>query len=114
VRELDAPVASRLADHPRLRGVVRKFALQMPERMGAIEQAWTQRDFTTLAALAHWLKGSGGTAGYDAFTAPARALELAAKAQDDREAQARVVELRLLVDQIVVPVEADTPQEMTG
>jgi PAS domain S-box-containing protein len=113
-RESDAAVVSRLADHPRLRGVVRKFALQMPERMGAIEQAWTQRDFTTLAALAHWLKGSGGTAGYDAFTAPARALELAAKAQDDREAQARVVELRLLVDQIVVPVEADTPQEMTG
>jgi HPt (histidine-containing phosphotransfer) domain-containing protein len=113
-RESDAAVVSRLADHPRLRGVVRKFALQMPERMGAIEQAWTQRDFTTLAALAHWLKGSGGTAGYDAFTAPARALELAAKAQDDREAQARVMELRLLVDQIVVPVEADTPREMTG
>ena len=108
------PVVSRLADHPRLRAVVRKFAQQMPERMAAIEQAWSEHDFATLAALAHWLKGSGGTAGYDAFTAPARALELAAKAQDDREAQARVVELRLLVDQIVVPAEPDAPREMAG
>jgi CheY-like chemotaxis protein/HPt (histidine-containing phosphotransfer) domain-containing protein/anti-sigma regulatory factor (Ser/Thr protein kinase) len=107
-------VASRLADHPRLRSVVRKFALQMPERMSAIEQAWSARDFTTLAALAHWLKGSGGTAGYDAFTAPARALELAAKTQDDREAQARVVELRLLVDRIAVPAEQGAPREMVG
>jgi CheY-like chemotaxis protein/HPt (histidine-containing phosphotransfer) domain-containing protein len=110
----DGPVASRLADHPRLRAVVRKFAQQMPERMSAIEQAWSERDFNTLAALAHWLKGSGGTAGYDAFTAPARALEVAAKAQDDREAQTRVVELRLLVDRIVVPAEPNAPHEMAG
>jgi signal transduction histidine kinase/DNA-binding response OmpR family regulator len=110
----EVPVASRLADHPRLRAVVRKFAQQMPERMTAIEQAWSGRDFTTLAALAHWLKGSGGTAGYDAFTAPARALELAAKAQDDREAQVRVVELRLLVDRIVVPAELNAQQELAG
>jgi CheY-like chemotaxis protein/HPt (histidine-containing phosphotransfer) domain-containing protein len=108
------PVASRLADHPRLRPVVRKFAQQMPARMDAIEQAWSARDFATLAALGHWLKGSGGTAGYDALTAPAKALELAAKAQDDREAQARVVELRLLVDRIVVPEEPDAPREMAG
>jgi PAS domain S-box-containing protein len=108
------PVVSRLAEHPRLRVVVRKFAQQMPERMSAIEQAWSERDFTTLAALAHWLKGSGGTAGYDAFTAPARALELAAKAQDDREAQVRVVELRLLVDRMVAPQGADVAQELAG
>jgi PAS domain S-box-containing protein len=108
------PVVSRLADHPRLRAVVRKFAQQMPERMEAIEQAWSAKDFATLAALAHWLKGSGGTAGYDAFTAPARELELAAKAQDDGKAQARVVELRLLVDRIVAPAEPDGPRAMAG
>ena len=110
----EEPVISRLADHPRLRGVVRKFSQQMPERMAAIEQAWSARDFATLAALAHWLKGSGGTAGYDAFTVPARELELAAKAQDDGKAQARVVELRLLVDRIVVPAEPDATRAMAG
>jgi CheY-like chemotaxis protein len=69
------PVVSRLADHPRLRSVVRKFALQMPERMQAIEEAWGARDFENLAGLAHWLKGSGGTTGFDAFTVPAKTLE---------------------------------------
>jgi PAS domain S-box-containing protein len=108
------PVVSRLAEHPKLGAVVRKFAQQMPERMDAIEQAWSARDFATLAALAHWLKGTGGTAGYDAFTAPARALELAAKAQDDGEAQARVVELRLLVDRIVAPAEPDATRALAG
>jgi PAS domain S-box-containing protein len=102
-----APVASRLADHPRLRPVVRKFALQMPERMQAIEQAWSVRDFDALASLAHWLKGSGGTTGFDAFTAPARTLEQLAKAKSEQQTAAVVAELRQLVDNLVVPTEQE-------
>ena len=104
------PVVSRLADHPRLRPVVRKFALQMPERMQAIEQAWNARDFENLSALAHWLKGSGGTAGFDAFTAPARALEQLAKAKSEEQTAGVVGELRQLVAQIVVPTEEEPAQ----
>ena len=104
---MSGPVVSRLADHPRLRPVVRKFAQQMPERMDAIEQAFAARDFETLAALAHWLKGSGGTTGFDAFTAPAKALEQAAKAADERQSDALVAQLRQLVDQLVVPSESE-------
>ncbi|MEO8628753.1 MAG: response regulator, partial [Betaproteobacteria bacterium] len=99
-----APVVSRLADHPRLARVARKFALQMPERMQAIEQAWSLRDFETLAALAHWLKGSGGTTGYDAFTAPAKALEELAKVNSEHAADA-VAQLRRIVDRMVAPDE---------
>ena len=98
-----APVVSRLADHPRLRPVVRKFAQQMPERMQAIEEAWNTRDFQNLAALAHWLKGSGGTTGFDAFTAPAKTLEQMAKARSEQQAGEVVAELRQLVEHIVVP-----------
>jgi PAS domain S-box-containing protein len=100
------PVESRLANHPRLRPVVRKFAEQMPDKMAAIEQAWTARDFDTLASLAHWLKGSGGTTGYDAFTAPARTLEQYAKARDEQHIPAAVAELRGIVDRMVAPEEA--------
>jgi len=32
-----------------------------------------------LSELAHWLKGSGGTAGFDCFTHPASQMEQAAK-----------------------------------
>jgi CheY-like chemotaxis protein/HPt (histidine-containing phosphotransfer) domain-containing protein len=103
-----ARVVSRLAEHPRLRAVVRKFAVQMPERMQLIERAWEMRNFADLAALAHWLKGSGGTAGYDAFTAPARELELVAKAGDEAQAGRLVSELRVLVDAIEAPDAIET------
>jgi PAS domain S-box-containing protein len=103
------PVASRLAHHPKLKGVARRFGLQMPEKMAAIEQACEARDFATLAGLAHWLKGSGGTAGYDAFTTPAKTLEQLAKAQDGERASATVAELRGLVDRIVLPADDTAP-----
>ena len=102
---LDAsPIFSRLADHPRLSRVARKFALQMPERMAAIEAACFVREFETLEALAHWLKGSGGTTGYDAFTAPAKRLEELAKANSEQVADA-VAQLRRIVDRLVAPDE---------
>jgi HPt (histidine-containing phosphotransfer) domain-containing protein len=101
------PIVSRLASHPKLRAVVRKFALQMPERMSAIEAAWQARDYPTLAGLAHWLKGSGGTAGFDAFTTPARTLEQLAKAADEAAIGAVIAELRSLVDRVVPPAETE-------
>ena len=102
---MTAPISSRLAEHPRLRAVVRKFAQQMPERMRAIETAWDSRDFEKLASLAHWLKGSGGTAGFDAFTAPAKTLEQLAKARSEQQTGDVVADLWQLVEHIVVPDE---------
>jgi HPt (histidine-containing phosphotransfer) domain-containing protein len=76
----------------------------MPERMAAIEAACSVREFETLEALAHWLKGSGGTTGYDAFTAPAKRLEELAKANSEQVADA-VAQLRRIVDRLVAPDE---------
>jgi len=106
-----APVVSRLADHPKLRAVARRFAVQMPERMSAIEKAWSERDFATLAGLAHWLKGSGGTAGFDAFTSPARNLEQLVKARDEQRIDPVIAELRGIVDRIVLPAEETSSLE---
>ncbi len=113
-RAAGEPVASRLASHPKLRSVARRFGLQMPEKMAAIEQAWAERDFATLASLAHWLKGSGGTAGFDVFTTPAKALEQLAKAQDGERPAAVVAELRGLVDRIVLPADQQQPLAEVG
>jgi signal transduction histidine kinase/DNA-binding NarL/FixJ family response regulator len=107
VPEDPGPVLSRLADHPRLRQVVRKFALQMPGRMQAIEDAWNARDFDAIASLAHWLKGSGGTTGFDAFTQPAQTLEQLAKARAEEDTAKVVAQLRRLVENIVVPTEEE-------
>jgi PAS domain S-box-containing protein len=108
------PVASRLAHHPKLRAVARKFGVQMPERMTAMEEACAARDFQALAGLAHWLKGSGGTAGFDAFTTPAKTLEQAAKAQDAGKCDVLVTELRELVDRIVLPADESMPLAKVG
>jgi len=108
-----SPVVSRLAGHPRLNRVVRKFAHQMPERMEAIERAISQGDFEAPAALAHWLKGSGGTAGVDECTAPAQRLEECAKTRNS-EAAKSVLELRRLVDRLVVPEDHETTELKVG
>ena len=51
-------------------------------------------DMAELAALAHWLKGAGGSMGYDALFEPARTLEDAAKASDAGQARAALQELQ--------------------
>ena len=72
-----------------------------------MEEAWENRDLTRLAQLAHWLKGSGGNMGFDAFTAPARRLEEMTKSGRCGEVDTVIAELHQMADRIVVP-EADT------
>ena len=93
----NAPLVSRLAQHPTLRAVVRQFAQQMPERLEAMERAWKLRDYEVLAKLAHWLKGAGGTVGFDAFTGPAKALEQHAKERNGPGALEAIAQIRGLV-----------------
>jgi CheY-like chemotaxis protein/HPt (histidine-containing phosphotransfer) domain-containing protein len=102
-----APVVSRLANHPKLRPAIRRFAGRLDEQLTAMDAAHAAGDFKELAALAHWLKGAGGTVGYDDFTAPARNLETFAKAGDGAGAGAALRELRGLARRLVTPEEDD-------
>jgi CheY-like chemotaxis protein/nitrogen-specific signal transduction histidine kinase len=101
----DSPVVSRLANHPRLRSAARKFAARLDEQLAAMELELRAGKFAELAALAHWLKGAGGTVGYDAFTVPARTLEGYAKAADGSGARTALDELHGLAKRMVVPEE---------
>ncbi len=98
-----APIISRLADHPRLRGVVRRFGLQLGERIAVVEAASARQDYEQVAELAHWLKGSAGTVGFDAFTEPARALEQAARKQDAVQLADALAVVRGLAQRVVLP-----------
>jgi HPt (histidine-containing phosphotransfer) domain-containing protein len=102
-RVTQAPVISRLAEHPRLRGVVRKFGLQLGERLSIIEEAQARLDYEQLAQLGHWLKGAAGTVGFDEFTEPARALEQAARDHDPEQLATAVTEVRDLAQRLVIP-----------
>jgi PAS domain S-box-containing protein len=84
--DVGAPMVSRLAQHPKLRNVVRKFIEQFPAKLVAMDEALAQHNLAELALLAHWLKGAGGSVGFDDFFEPARELEQACK--DDNAVQA--------------------------
>ena len=69
-----------------------------------MEVALEKQDMTELAGLAHWLKGAGGTVGYDDLTKPAADLEISAKQDHVEMANQTLKEVKSLVKAIVPPV----------
>lgn len=78
-----APIESTLPlDDEDFRLIVEIFVVRMRQKIEAMTHARKAGDFEELARLAHWLKGSGGTAGFHQFTEPAAELQQAAKQED--------------------------------
>jgi len=97
------PIVSRLpVKDPRFRVIVEEFIDQLGEKMAAIERAWEARNYEALRAAAHYLKGAGGSVGFDAFTAPAKRLEQLAKQQSAAGADEAIAELRDLALRVVI------------
>ena len=76
-----SPIVSRLASHPKLRHVAASFCVRLPGQIKLMDEALEAKDFESLSQLAHWLKGGGGSVGFDALTAPASQLEITSKAK---------------------------------
>ena len=102
-----APVVSRLANKPRLRPVLQKFALRLHEQLSAMEAAQRANDLAQLAQLTHWLKGAAGTVGFDQFTAPATRLEQFVLAQSADDIAPAIAELKSLAARIAVPADEE-------
>ena len=66
-------------EDPEFLEIVQEFADRLHEQIGEMQKAWERKELSQLASLAHWLKGSGGTAGFNAFTNPAAKLEQLAR-----------------------------------
>jgi PAS domain S-box-containing protein len=90
-------------DDPEFSEIIVEFVERLHAQVGAMQQAWEKQDLAELASLAHWLKGSGGTAGFAALTDPARKLEQFAKNKEIEEISGAIQKLQSLVDQIDVP-----------
>ncbi len=103
-----APIVSRLARHPRLSRVVRTFGRTLPGKLQAMEDALAGRRLNELAELAHWLKGAGGTVGFDDFFEPAREFEQHARAGRFDELERCLQLLQGLAARIVLPEEEPT------
>jgi signal transduction histidine kinase/DNA-binding response OmpR family regulator len=81
----DAAIVSSLpADDPEFRQIVLDFVAFLEEHRAAMRNAWQRGDLENLASLAHTLKGTAGSAGFDVLTDPARHVEqLAQNRRDD-------------------------------
>jgi PAS domain S-box-containing protein len=104
----DEPIVSRLADHPRLARVVRTFGRTLPGKLAAMQSALDDGRIDDLADLAHWLKGAGGTVGFDVFFEPAREFERLARAGERAGLAHSLHQIQALARRIVVPDGATT------
>ena len=68
-------------DDPDFREIAEDFVQRLPAKMAGLRQAWAAQNYSEVAALAHWLRGSGGTAGFEVFSEPTLELERAAKSE---------------------------------
>ena len=105
------PLVSRLAGNARLHRIILRFIDSLEEKNQMMQNAIVTGDLDELASLAHWLKGAGGTVGYDDFTEPAGELENYAKTGQLDNAKEMVVRLTALIQNIVPPEEPVEEQQ---
>jgi CheY-like chemotaxis protein len=102
------PIVSRLAHHPRLARVAQTFCRTLPGKLQAMQSALDAGRMDELADLAHWLKGAGGTVGYDEFFDPSRRFEADARAGRTEELRDGLHELQSLAARLVAPSDPET------
>jgi PAS domain S-box-containing protein len=90
-------------EDPEFCEIVEEFVERLGDQLGAIQAAWSKGDLEDLARLAHWVKGCGGTAGFDALTSPARQLEHAARQKQLDDIGAALSALQGLAGRITAP-----------
>jgi HPt (histidine-containing phosphotransfer) domain-containing protein len=99
----DTPIHSRYASNVRISPIVRKFAGVLHEQLELAGAAQSSGNMEALARFGHWLAGTAGTVGYDAFTLPARELQALAKRSDAQAAATTLGQLIRMASLLVVP-----------
>jgi signal transduction histidine kinase/ActR/RegA family two-component response regulator len=100
---LAAIISTLPADDAEFVEIIHEFVERLKQQLAAMRSALENRNATELASLAHWLKGSGGTAGFPMFTPVAQQLEAAAKRGDLDAAAITLDEISGITDRIEVP-----------
>jgi signal transduction histidine kinase/DNA-binding NarL/FixJ family response regulator len=83
--------------------IVAEYIDSLDAKLDEMKAAWDAGDLDALAGLAHWLKGSGGTAGFGVFTEPAVRLENVSKKKAPGDIPTQLAELRTLHARLVKP-----------
>ena len=93
---MDKKIRTPLADDPELRQIVEMFIDGLETELGKVAQAVAQADFDALSRLAHSLKGSGGSMGFDSFRLEALELEKAALSRQLEQVRESFAEIQRL------------------
>jgi CheY-like chemotaxis protein/HPt (histidine-containing phosphotransfer) domain-containing protein len=89
-------------DDADFRSVIIHFAERLQEKLPIMRDRLAAGDLPELAAMAHWLKGTGGTAGFPAFTEPAALLERLARSGKTEGIHEAIQALESVAGRIVV------------
>ena len=102
----EKPVISRLGSSPRFHKVILQFIDKLDAELNRAQSSLESGNLEEVASIAHWLKGAGGTVGFDDFTEPAAKLEQFAKAQEAAQVGHVLERLKRLSEAIQPPVMA--------
>ena len=78
-------IYSELGGDPDLGDLVEMFVEEMPQRIDAFQQTWTDKNPEELGRLAHQMKGAAGSYGFSQLTSHAAKLERAVKDHQPEE-----------------------------
>jgi PAS domain S-box-containing protein len=101
----DGPIVSTMfEDDPEARAIVLDYVGHLQAQLQEIGVAWAARDYESISAVAHAIKGSAGTLGFEVFTQPAGRLDKLAQTQaPDELIEDTLCELIDLAERIQVP-----------
>lgn len=85
------------------REIVTEFVPLVHEKIAQMRLAVKNSDHKQLGSLAHWLKGAGGTCGFNEFYSPSVELERSAKSACSERYEELVESLASIAERIVVP-----------
>jgi PAS domain S-box-containing protein len=96
-------IVSKLGlEHEDLRLIIESLLGQLPDKLSAISAAIAAENVDEVARLAHWLKGTGASMGFDCFTAPAAHLETLARHHESAALRDPFQEIQELADRVAV------------
>jgi HPt (histidine-containing phosphotransfer) domain-containing protein len=87
---------------PMFESIVPEFLENRREEVSRLEAALSREDYGELAALAHVLKGVGGSLGFDDITRLGREVEKACKSRDGVRVGECVRDLKVYLDEVQV------------
>jgi two-component system, sensor histidine kinase and response regulator len=104
----DPLISSLPLDDPEFREIVAEFVDRFAEKMSILRAAVENRDLSQIAGIAHWIRGAGGTAGFDCLTSPSGELEKLARSSDEAGIRLQLFELEVLLQRMQLSMDSQS------